>query len=182
MSNRIICPWRTKGQLGLGLSIEELHDGTLVFKNPDGFLEYIVEYSRRLIGENEFFGAFGRVHSLIEFMMQNRYEMDARLRKGLIPEEQEIEMTTGEPKIYRWRELIEKLREAELINHDEAKRIKNFGCMRDRIMHRLMKYSFQSRQHYRVVKEDAVKLFEEGVQLADLFRVSKRSLGTEDKY
>ena len=155
------------------MSIVEARDGILVFRNPNGILEHIVEYSRKLINENEFFGAFGRIHSLIEFMMQNRYEIDTRIRKGLIPEELEIERRTGKSKIYRWRELVNRLLNAKLISQENATNIERFGVMRDRIMHRLMKFGFHPHEKYKVKKEEAVKIFEEGIQIVNLLRSSK---------
>lgn len=149
------------------MSVEERWDGVLVLKGD------IVEYARKLIAKKEYFGAFARIHALLEFTMQNRYEMDRWILRGHIPHEIQFRIQHGKPKIYRYRELKNKLLKEKIISQEEANRIGNFGDIRDRIMHRLVKYSYQSRPENMVKKDEALKLFEQGVELVNALRQSR---------
>lgn len=50
------------------MSVEESPDGIILLKGN------IIEYATKLFDEKEYFGAFARIHSLIEIWMQVLYE------------------------------------------------------------------------------------------------------------
>lgn len=138
------------------MSVEEWPDGHLVVKGN------IVEYAKKLFEENEYFGAFARIHALVEFWMQALYEQ--KLLEKLGP----IQLYERLTKLYRYGALVHDLEKDGLLAAEEANKVKQFGSLRDRIMHRLVKYSYQTYPWHVVKKEEVVRGFEQGLALVEL--------------
>ncbi len=75
---------------------------------------------------------------------------------------------------YRYDELRRTLLREGLITQQEAKRIENFGTLRDRVVHRLVKYSFQTYKEYVIRKDEVIQGLEEGLTLVDLLSAKSR--------
>jgi hypothetical protein len=148
------------------LSVEEWPDGQLVVK---GDMDNYVEYARKLLEQGEYFGAFARIHVLVEIWMQNLYEQNFR-RSHALSEMHKLVSDTGPKNLYRFARLVDHLVKEKLICPEEADRLRSFSNLRDRILHRMLKYSFQAYPWHIVKKDEALKGFEEGVVLAKLVR------------
>lgn len=146
------------------MAIEEGEAGQLIF--PKGMDEYL-EYARKLVEEKEYFGAFARIHALIEFWMQDLFEQDYQTSHS-DDELTKLVSESGPKAQYRFSRLVEALTKRDLLTPDEAKRLKDFNLLRDRILHRLVKYSFQTYPWHVVMRSEAEGEFEEGVKLAKL--------------
>jgi len=138
------------------MSIEEWPEGQLVVKGD------IVKYASKLFEQREYFGAFARIHALIEFWMQDLYELDYLKKRGPIQLHERL------TKLYRYGTLVRDLEKSEILTSGEATRLREFGWLRDRIMHRLVKYSYQTYPWHVVKKDEVLRGFEEGLALAEL--------------
>ena len=139
------------------MGIEEWSQGQLVVIDPP-------KYAKMLFKKMEYFGAFTVLHALIEFWMQNLYELTLIHKIGPLRAYEEHVAKAR----YRYRLLVGDLLKAKLIGKGEAKRIEDFGLLRDRIAHRLVKYSYQTYPWHLVGKAEVVHVFEEGLALVDL--------------
>ncbi len=126
-----------------------------------------LEYAKKLFQNREYFGAFTVIHTLIEFWMQNLVELDYLKRHDPI-KQLEFLKKTEEERGYRYSKLRNTLVKQGFITSEEAKRIENFGRLRDRIVHRLVKYTFQTYKWYIVRKDEVIQGFEEGLALVHL--------------
>ncbi len=148
------------------LSVEEWPDGQLVVK---GDMDKYVEYSRKLLEQGEYFGAFARIHVLIEIWMQNLYELNFSKSHDSF-EMHKLVSDKGPNYLYRFVKLVNLLVEEKLVSPEEADRLKSFSNLRNRILHRMLKYSFQTYPWHIVKKDEALRGFEEGVALVKLVR------------
>jgi len=122
----------------------------------------IVEYARKLFEQREYFGAFARIHALIEFWMQDLYELDYLEKCGPIHLHERL------TKLYRYGTLVRDLEKSGLLTTEQATKVREFGWLRDRIMHRLVKYSYQTYPWHAVKKDEVVRGFEQGLALVEL--------------
>ena len=125
------------------------------------------KYAKMLFKKMEYFGAFTVLHALIEFWMQNLYELKTFDKFGHWKTLRTYEEHMVKAQ-YRYRKLIHDLLSAKLINNGEAKRMEDFNLLRDRIIHRLVKYSYQNYIWDVVRKEEIVQGFEKGLALLNL--------------
>lgn len=139
------------------MGVEEWSQGQLVVIDPP-------KYAKMLFKRMEYFGAFTVLHALIEFWMQNLYELNTFKKIGPLKAYEEHIAKAR----YRYRTLIRDLLRSKLISEGEAKRIEDFGLLRDRIVHRLVKYSYQTYPWHFIGKEEVVQGFERGLTLVDL--------------
>jgi hypothetical protein len=146
------------------LSIEEGKAGQLLI--PEGMDTYIA-YARKLVKEREYFGAFARIHVLVEVWLQNLYE-DNYQTSHTDAELAQLIREIGPQSRYRYTRLVEGLAKDEILSPEEAKRLRNFNDLRNNILHRLLKYAFFTYPWHVVMKEEAENGFEEGVKLAKL--------------
>jgi len=149
------------------LSIEERPEGQLVVEGG------VVEYAKKLFNEKEYFGAFAVLHALIEFWMQNVYENDYKKRHGSLKFLVEYEMLK---KNYRYWELRDWLKKLKIIDSKEVDRINAFGDLRNRIIHRLVKYCFMPQPQYIVTKKEVDQGFNEGIALVEMLSTKNRQL------
>jgi hypothetical protein len=148
------------------LSVEEWSKGQLVVT---GDMDKYIEYSRKLLEQGEYFGAFARIHVLIEIWMQNLYELN--FQKSHNPFEMyKLASERGPNDLYRFFRLVNVLGEEKLVSSEEVDRLKSFNHLRNRILHRMLKYSFQTYPWHVVKKDEALRGFEEGIALAKLVR------------
>ncbi len=125
----------------------------------------IVEDAKKAFQRDEWFGAFARLHCMIEFWMQEIYEFDSK--KG---------QTVGQPDylnkhyFYGYWRLVEDVRKLGIIADDEAARLVEFARLRNRIFHRLIKHSYSTGTSVPVGKEEVTRGFEEGLALESLLR------------
>jgi len=148
------------------MSVEEKPDGRLVIKGD------IIKYAKELFDEKEYFGAFARIHALIEFWMQQLYERHYVKKHG---DRSFFEKYEGLKETYRYGRLVDCLKKEKIIDAEEANRIKSFGKLRDRIIHRLVKYAYQTQPEYMVNKDEVIQGFNEGVALEKLLSEKVRS-------
>jgi len=139
------------------MSIEEWSQGQLVVVDP-------LKYAKILFKKMEYFGAFSVLHALIEFWMQNLYELNTFKKIGPL---KDYELRIAKAR-YRYRILINDLLKAKLINKGEAKSIDAFFVLRDRIGHHLVKYSYQTFFWHFVGKEEVIQGFDKGLALVNL--------------
>jgi hypothetical protein len=150
----------------LSLSVEEGPDGQLVV---GGDMDAYIEYARKLFVEKEYFGAFARIHVLIEIWMQDLYEL--HYAKAHSPFDMyKLVSDQGPNNLYRFVRLVDLLAKERLISPEEANRLKSFSNLRDRILHRMLKYSFQTYPWHVVKKDEVLGGFEEGISLAKSLR------------
>ena len=136
----------------------------------------IVEDAKRAFQRNDWFGAFARVHCMIEFWMQEISELDSR--KSQTTERVEY---LNKHYFYGYWRLTEETRRLGYITDEEARRLVEFGRSRNRIFHRLVKHHY-SAAHYEIVHEKEVeKAFEEGLALESLVRERLRKLTLDNK-
>ena len=123
----------------------------------------IVEESRKAFQRNEWFGAFARLHCMIEFWMQEIYEFDSK-------KDQTVGHADYLNKNYfygYWR-LVEEVRKIGVITDEEAAQLVEFGRLRNQIFHRLIKHAYATGNP--VGKDEVAKGFAEGLALEALVR------------
>jgi hypothetical protein len=131
----------------------------------------IVEETKDAFRRGEWFGAFARLHCVIEFWMQEIYEFDCG-------KDQEVGQADYLNKHYfygYWR-LVEDVRKIGIITDEEATRLVEFGILRNRIFHRLIRHSYSTGPNDAVGKDEVARGFEEGLALETLLKERLRKL------
>ncbi len=125
----------------------------------------IVEETKNAFQRNEWFGAFARLHCMIEFWMQEIYEFDSKKDRTVDQAEY-----LNKHYFYGYWRLVEDVRKIGVISDGEAARLVEFGRLRNRIFHRLIKHSYSAGPNNPVGREEVVRGFEEGLDLESLLR------------
>jgi len=102
---------------------------------------------------------------MIEFWMQEIYEFDSK-------KDRTVDQADFMNKHYSygyWRQ-VEDVRKIGIISDAEAARLVEFGRLRNRIFHRLIKHSYSAGPNNPVGREEVVRGFEEGLDLETLLR------------
>jgi len=131
----------------------------------------IVEETKKAFERGEWFGAFARLHCIIEFWMQEIYEFDSKRNQTTPPDYLTKHYFYG-----YWR-LVEDVRKLGYITDDEARRFVEFGRTRSRIFHRLIKH-YPTGPSHSVQRDEVVKGFEEGLALESMIRERLEKLMT----
>lgn len=131
----------------------------------------ILEDAKSAFQRNEWFGAFARVHCMIEFWMQEIYEFDSKKNQTT----EQVEYFNKHYFYGYWR-LTEEIRRLGYITDEEAKRLVEYGRLRNRIFHRLIKHNYSAAHNNAVREEEVAKGFEEGLALESLVRERLRRL------
>ena len=142
------------------MEFTEWKEGQLVITSD------IVQDAKRAFEQNEWFGAYARIHVMIEFWMQQIYELDYSQKNKM----HELVEKLNNNYFYGYRQLIRDTTRMGYITEGESQRLSEWRKLRNRIFHRLIKYSYQT-AHYNVVKkEELIRGFEEGLALEELVR------------
>jgi len=124
----------------------------------------ILEYAKELLKRKEYFGAFACLHALIEAWMEELFEREYAKRHRL------KEARDRSLKGYRYGRLKEDLLKHRLISADEAKAVEGFDDLRHRVVHRIVKFQFRPKEHYRVRETEVINGFNRGVELVGLLK------------
>src|SRR2546421_3503615 len=142
------------------IEFTEWKEGQLVITSD------IVQDAKRAFEQNEWFGAYARIHVMIEFWMQQIYELDYSQKNKM----HELVEKLNKNYFYGYGQLIRDTTRMGYITEGESQRLSEWGKLRNRIFHRLIKYSYQT-AHYNVVKkEEVIRGFDEGLALEELVR------------
>jgi hypothetical protein len=143
------------------MSIVEGSEGQLVVLPNEA--EYIV-HAKRLFANGEYFGAFARIHVLVEVWMENLYELNFAKTHTMFQSYERAKQG------YRYSGLTKGLLKLGAVNGEEAERIQAFHDLRNSILHRMLKYSFKTYPWNIVEKAEAEVKFEDGLALCELLR------------
>ena len=98
--------------------------------------------------------------------MQQIYELDYSQKNKM----HELVEKLNNNYFYGYRQLIRDTTRMGYITEGESQRLSEWRKLRNRIFHRLIKYSYQT-AHYNVVKkEEVIRGFDEGLALEELVR------------
>ncbi len=136
----------------------------------EGGFKEIVDYSRKLLSEKEYFGAFARVHTLVEVWMEILLHRQIALEKPKGPTEwmQMLEAHRKNPLLFTYAKLLHRLKETGSVSPEEEMELQKFHQARTAVEHWLLKGAFQTYEHYNVSVEGTNEAFEKGVRLARL--------------
>ena len=110
--------------------------------------------------------AFALISALIDWRMLNLYQMK-EMGKGVPTPE--IHHDNWE-EVKTFRQLVSYLVQNKVISGKVPERFREFYVLRNKIVHRLIIYSYQPYAQNRVLREEAIRGFEEGKFLAELLR------------
>lgn len=135
----------------------------------------LVEETKKAFRRNEWFGAFAMLHCMIEFWMQEIYEFDSK--KDRIVDQADY---MNKHYFYGYWRLVEDVRRIGIISDAEAARLAEFGRLRNRIFHRLIKHSYSAGPSSPVAREEVARGFEEGLDLETLLRDRLQKMTTDN--
>ena len=125
----------------------------------------IVDESRNAFQRDEWFGAFARLHCMIEFWMQEICEFDSKKDRAA----DQADYLNKHYFFGYWR-LVEDITKLGIITDSEAARLVEFARLRNRIFHRLIKHAYSTGQNNPVRKDEVVRGFDEGLAIETMLR------------
>jgi hypothetical protein len=144
------------------LKVKEYPDGTILMDGD------VLEGANEAYQEGRIIEAFALLHAFIEWEMTNLYEQH-HLSKGVIL----IKLKDKKimQKKYRFPDLRSELRDNKLIDKKEDQRLGKWYDLRNRVIHRLVAYSYSNDSWNRVTRKEVEQEFQEGEKIAELLRV-----------
>ena len=142
------------------MKVKEYPDGTILV---DG---NVLEGANEAYQEGRIIEAFALLHAFIDWEMVNLYEQH-HLRKGGTL----IELKDNMLKKYRFGWLRSELLRNKLTDNKENQKLNKWYELRNRIIHRLVAYSYYNYPWNRVTKKEVEQGFYEGKEIAELLRV-----------
>jgi hypothetical protein len=140
------------------LKVKELDNGTLVVEGN------ALQEASNSYQEGRIIEAFSLLHAYIEWEVENLYEQNHIKDGGKL-----IELG-DEMENYRFKPLLKKLLKNKLIKPHEYGSLSDWYHLRNRIIHRLVAYSYFNYQWNRVTSREVEKGFHEGLELAELLK------------
>ena len=128
----------------------------------------ILEGAREAYQEDRIIEAFALLHAFIEWEMTNLYET-SQIINGVILHS--LRKNFREHKMYLFRSLNKELLKKKLIEHSEYKRFLDWYNIRNRIIHRLVAFSYHPDAFNKVTREEVENGFLEGEALSELLRI-----------
>lgn len=125
-------------------------------------------YAKELHSQMDYFGAFAVIHSMIEFWMQRLYQSYVRYSRGFAESIKLLKAMKEAHPDWRYQNLVPLLEGESLIGKKEAKEIREFNELRNRILHRLAKYSYDTGYKNFVTKSEADRSIDVGLSLTEL--------------
>jgi len=144
------------------LKIKEYPDGTILMDGD------VLEGANEAYQEGRIVEAFALLHAFIDWEMANLYEQHHLHKGGTL-----IELIDEKimQKKYRFRDLQRELRKNKLTDEKEDQRLDKWYDLRNRIIHRLVAYSYHNYRWNRVTRREVEQGFHEGEEIAELLRV-----------
>ena len=124
----------------------------------------VVDFAKELLKNKEYFGALACLHSLIEAWMEELYER-AYAEAHTLSESKDRNL-----KGFRYGKLWNDLLGLRLITSDEAIAIEDFGRLRDRVVHHLVKFQFRPKSEYRIKQTEVIDGFNDGLKIVKLLK------------
>ncbi|MBI4258744.1 MAG: hypothetical protein HY619_07300 [Thaumarchaeota archaeon] len=147
------------------MKVKEYPDGTILLEGK------ALEGAREAYQEERIIEAFALLHAFIEWEMANLYEQNHLSNGGSLIELRE----KGIMQKYRFSWLRKQLRDTQLLKPVEDQRLGKWYDLRNKIIHRLVAYSYHNYDWNRVTREQVEDGFREGEALAEMLR--RRALG-----
>ena len=119
--------------------------------------------------EERYVEAFALLHGQIDWLMTSLYQLQIVMREHSTSENA---WDLIENKKYSYIGTMSYLHNNGIINDDECHRLRDFNAVRNKIIHRLIRRSHQTRKDPRtkVTRQEAIDGFKEGKALASLLR------------
>ena len=145
------------------MKVKEYPNGTILM---DG---NVLEGANEAYQEGRIIEAFALLHAFIEWEMANLYEQHHLRKGGTLIELIDKKIMQNK---YRFRYLQRELRNNELTDQKEDQRLGKWYELRNRIIHRLVAYSYHNYRWNRVTRKEVEQGFHEGEEIAELLRLS----------
>jgi hypothetical protein len=146
------------------MKVKECSDGSLVLEGN------ILEGAQEAFKNKRYVEAFALLHADIDWWMTALIQSHGVAKALTIDQRQKL-FSDSE---YRFKNSVHFLEEHKIIDEKERGRLLRFNELRDRVIHRLVTYSYHTHAENRITKLEVTKGFEDGKVLDCLLR-SKNS-------
>jgi hypothetical protein len=140
------------------MKFKEWVDGALV---PEGD---ILDGAEEAFNNSRYVEAFALLHALIDWWMTDLIQLRDEVKTSSKIYELHFKRE------YRFRSSANTLLEKGIIDKKQYGELLQFNKLRDKIIHRLVMYSYQPHARNKVTKDEVIEGFEKGKALAHLLR------------
>lgn len=121
--------------------------------------------------ERRYIEAFALLHALVDWWMIDLYQLNEDPSSSIgIGQALKGKVSMLEREDYRFKKSMKYLLDKGIVKPKEYERLQAFNKLRDRIIHRLVMYSYQRLEKNRIDEADAKAGFKEGKDLVILLR------------
>ena len=152
----------------MDVKVKEYPDGTILVDGE------VIKGAKDAYQEDRIVEAFALLHAFIEWEMVNLYEQDYLHKGGYLHELEE----KGVVQQYKFTWLRAELRKRKLIDQGQDQSLGKWYDLRNRIIHRLVAYSYHNYSRNRITREEVKQGFHVGEEIAEFLRSRLAHLGS----
>jgi hypothetical protein len=140
------------------MKVKELANGGLVLEGD------VLDGAEEAFRDLRYVEAFASLHAYIDWWMTDLIQLHGSVRDSSKTHELHFKHE------YRFRSSAKILLDKKIIDEKQYGRLLQFNTLRDKIIHRLVMYSYQPYAGNKVTKDEVIEGFEKGKALAHLLR------------
>lgn len=154
------------------MRVKDWADGTIVLNGTP------LEGAEQAFAESRYVEAFALLYADIDWWMASLIQSHELAEALTVEESQKLFSDST----YRFKDSAYRLEKSKIIDGKQYGRLLKFSELRDKIIHRLVIYSYHAHEENKITKTEAVAGFEEGKALDIMLRNKTRKVLAKSKH